>query len=275
MRICFPFQRWGFFSRSRRSRTGVLAGRVSASSRACHPGARVQPSASSAHGAESPMPRRPQPPSRPWPPEQHLHACSRGPVSSPPSARPNITPRHPARAGPGRRRGMESEVAQVAAAPERARARRRPRGGAAAGCLFWVRPAPPSSSRQWEACARLRSSRVRACVCASARGPRAGAREGPLRPGAHGSHTRARPGHLSGRLARLGPAGSLSHTWCAGALRGKTALLPHADPRRPGRGASSGARAGHCGDLPPGPRDVSFSGPRFGDSLSLLSFSNE
>lgn len=172
MRICFPFQRWGFFSRSRRSRTGVLAGRVSASSRACHPGARVQPSASSAHGAESPMPRRPQPPSRPWPPEQHLHACSRGPVSSPPSARPNITPRHPARAGPGRRRGMGSEVAQVAAAPERARARRRPRGGAAAGCLFWVRPAPPSSSRQWEACARLRSSRVRACVCASARGPR-------------------------------------------------------------------------------------------------------
>ncbi|CAI9169071.1 unnamed protein product [Rangifer tarandus platyrhynchus] len=87
------------------------------------------------------------------------------------------------------------------------------------------------------------SARVRERLGSGA--ARAVAREGPLRSGAHGSDTRARPGHLSRRLARLGPAASLSHTWCAGSLRGKTALLPHADPRRPGRGTSSGARAGH------------------------------
>lgn len=88
----------------------------------------------------------------------------------------------------------------------------------------------------------VRAAEVLACARVRVRlawGPRA-ALEGPLRPGALGSRASARPGHLSGRLARLGPAASLSRTWCAGAL------LPRADPRRPGRGASSGARAGHA-----------------------------
>lgn len=237
--------------------------------RACRAGARVRPSASSAHGAEPPRPWRPQPPSRPRPPEQHPHACRRGPVSSPPSARPDITPRHPARAGPGRRRRAGSAVAQVAAAPRRARARRRPRGGAAAGCLFWVRPAPPSSSRQWEACARLRASRVRARVCASPRGPRAALGGAPA------------PGSARKPCERAAgaPAGTPGAAGARGLPKPHLVCGCSAPPRRPPssrpRGEQRSTRRTHCGDLPAGPRGVSFSGPRFENRLSLPSLMNK
>lgn len=52
-----------------------------------------------------------------------------------------------------------------------------------------------------------------------------------------------------------------------------------APPRRPPssrpRGEQRSTRRTRCGDLPAGPSGVPFSGPRFEDRLSLLSFSNE
>jgi hypothetical protein len=158
------------------------------------------PSASSASGAESSRPPRPPPHSRPGPPGQHVRAgwlqlslaSTFGPAQFNPAA---------ALWGRGLdARGWGIEVAKVAAAPPRARTRRRPRGGAAtkslgAGCLFWVWPAPPSSSRQWGACSQL-GARVSQCACAlvwrprplfrsgvSSRPPVAG--KGSLRPGLH------------------------------------------------------------------------------------------
>ena len=76
MHICFPFPRWGFLlckspAPGRRPR-GPRRWRL-----LCvppTPGGRVRPSGSIAHGAESSRPWRPQPPSRPRSPEQHLHA---------------------------------------------------------------------------------------------------------------------------------------------------------------------------------------------------------
>lgn len=167
MHICFPFPRRGFFSASPRSRAGVLAGRDGAGCCACHPrregGSGLQALAPTeqsprGRGARSRL-------SAPGLRSSISTPASRSSLSPPPSARPNITPRRPAGAGPGRKpRGVGSEVAQVAAAPEQARTRRGPRGGAAAGCLFWVRSAPPSAARQWEARARQRCARARASV---------------------------------------------------------------------------------------------------------------
>lgn len=243
------------------------------------PGGRVRPSGSSAHGAESPRPWRPQPPFRPRSPEQHLHAgqpqlrlaSTFGPAQYNPAAPRGggawaQTERGGERGGPG---GRSSGAGAHQAGATRRRGSR----------LFVLGPLGPALRLPPMGSARAAAVRAcaRECACPRARPPGRGpcALELTEAIWANG-HGWGAPVRAPGGVGARGLPQLHAVCWLLWGLKRCCFLVPTPLVAAGGGGRTAeNAQDTLCSDRSPEPHGVSFLGLHFEDRLCLVSFFSE